>query len=130
MGKIKRVINLKESYKKNLKLALSGVAVGAVNGMFGAGGGMLTVPLLKKSGLSQREAHANAVAVILPVSVLSAVFYVMRGSVNIADSLPFIPTGLLGAYIGTVIIKRISSVWLKRIFGGFMIYAGARLLFK
>ena len=124
------MINLKESYKKNLKLALSGVAVGAVNGMFGAGGGMLTVPLLKKSGLSQREAHANAVAVILPVSVLSTVFYVVRGSVNIADSLPFIPTGLLGAYIGTVIIKRISPVWLKRIFGGFMIYAGARLLFK
>jgi len=123
-------MNLKESYKKNLKLALSGVAVGAVNGMFGAGGGMLTVPLLKKSGLSQREAHANAVAVILPVSVLSAIFYVMRGSVNISDSLPFIPTGLIGAYIGTLIIKRISPVWLKRIFGGFMLYAGVRLLIK
>ncbi len=124
------MMNLKESYKKNLKLALSGVAVGAVNGMFGAGGGMLTVPLLKKSGLSQREAHANAVAVILPVSVLSAIFYVMRGSVNISDSLPFIPTGLIGAYIGTLIIKRISPVWLKRIFGGFMLYAGVRLLIK
>ena len=123
-------MNLKESYKKNLKLALSGVAVGAVNGMFGAGGGMLTVPLLKKSGLSQREAHANAVAVILPVSVLSAIFYVMRGSVNISDSLPFIPTGLIGAYIGTLIIKRIAPVWLKRIFGGFMLYAGVRLLIK
>lgn len=123
-------MNLKESYKKNLKLALSGVAVGAVNGMFGAGGGMLTVPLLKKSGLSQREAHANAVAVILPVSVLSAIFYVMRGSVNISDSLPFIPTGLIGAYIGTLIIKRISPAWLKRIFGGFMLYAGVRLLIK
>ena len=44
---------------KNIKLALSGVAVGAVNGMFGAGGGMLAVPLLKRVGLTQREAHAK-----------------------------------------------------------------------
>ena len=115
---------------KNLKLALSGVAVGAVNGMFGAGGGMLAVPLLKRVGLTQREAHANAVAVILPVSVLTVAFYLARGNVNISDSLPFIPTGLIGAYLATLIIKRISPIWLKRIFGGFMIYAGVRLLIK
>ncbi len=111
-------------------LALSGMAIGAVNGMFGAGGGMLAVPFLKKSGLSQKESHANAVAVILPVSVLSAFFYLLRGNAHISDSLPFIPTGLVGAYIGTLIIRKISPLWLKRIFGGFMIYAGMRLLLK
>ena len=123
-------MNLNEKLSKNLRYGGAGVAVGVINGMFGAGGGMLAVPLLKRVGLTQREAHANAVAVILPVSVLTAVFYLARGNVNISDSLPFIPTGLIGAYLATLIIKRISPVWLKRIFGGFMIYAGVRLLLK
>ncbi|MBQ1279180.1 MAG: sulfite exporter TauE/SafE family protein [Clostridia bacterium] len=121
---------MNEKLSKNLRYGGAGVAVGVINGMFGAGGGMLAVPLLKRVGLTQREAHANAVAVILPVSVLTAVFYLARGNVNISDSLPFIPTGLIGAYLATLIIKRISPIWLKRIFGGFMIYAGVRLLIK
>ena len=59
--------------KKHIKPAAFGVAVGLVNGVFGAGGGMLAVPLLKKSGLDQKQSHANAVAVILPITVISAI---------------------------------------------------------
>ncbi len=36
--------------------------------------------------------------------------------------------GIAGSLLGTLIMKKISPKWLKRIFGGFMIYAGARLL--
>ena len=50
--------------------------------------------------------------------------------VSISDSLIYIPTGLLGAILGTFLLKKISSVWLNRIFGAFMIYAGIRLLLK
>lgn len=106
------------------------MAVGAINGMFGAGGGMLAVPLLKKIGIDQKGAHANAVAVILPITLISAALYLLKGTVNISDSIAYIPTGLIGSYIGTLIIKRISPLWLKRIFGGFMVYAGVRLLIK
>jgi len=37
---------------------------------------------------------------------------------------------LIGALLGTYFLKKISPVWLKRIFGGFMVYAGVRLLLK
>ncbi len=123
------MISLKK-IKKYIKPCAFGVAVGLVNGVFGAGGGMLAVPLLKKSGLDQKSAHANAVAVILPITVISAVLYLAKGTVNIKDSILFLPTGLIGSVIATVALKNISSVWLKRIFGGFMIYAGVRLLLK
>ncbi len=123
------VIYLK-SIKKHIKPASFGVAVGLVNGIFGSGGGMLAVPLLQKSGLSQKSAHANAVAVILPITVISAVLYLLNGSVALRDSFIFLPTGLIGSVIATFALKNISSVWLKRIFGGFMIYAGVRLLLK
>lgn len=110
--------------------AISGFAVGVINGLLGAGGGMIAVPILKKMGLEQKQAHANAVAVILPISIISAIFYVNRDYVKISDAFAYIPTGLLGAVIGAYILKKISPVWLKRIFGIFMVYAGIRLLLK
>lgn len=116
---------------KNLfKLSALGISVGVVNGLFGAGGGMIAVPLLRKAGLSQKDAHANAIAVIVPITVLSACMYLFRGSVSLKDALIYLPSGLLGALLGTLCLKKISPVWLKRLFGGFMIYAGIRLLFK
>ena len=116
--------------KDSLKNGVQGIAVGLVNGVFGAGGGMLAVPLLKKSGLDQKSAHANAVAVILPITVISAILYIVKGKVALSDSFTYIPTGLIGAVIATFALKKISNKWLRRIFGGVMIYAGIRLLIK
>ena len=114
----------------NITTAGFGLLIGAVNGLLGAGGGMIAVPLLKKMNLEQKEAHANAIAVILPISILSAILYLYKDYVNLSDALPYIPTGILGAVLGTYFLKKISPLWLKRIFGFFMIYAGVRLLLK
>lgn len=91
---------------------------------------MLAVPMLKKTGLDQKQAHKNAVAVILPITVLSAVLYILKDYVALKNALPYIPAGLIGAALGTFIISKISPIWLKRIFGAFMVYAGVRLLIK
>ena len=110
--------------------AFAGLLVGFVNGLLGAGGGIIAVPLLKKLGLERKEAHANAVAVILPITLFSAVMYLLKGYVSLSDSLVFIPGGIVGSLIGTYCLKKISPTWLKRIFGVFMVYAGVRLLLK
>ena len=91
---------------------------------------MIAVPLLKKTGLTQKEAHANAIAVILPITIVSAVIYILKDTVKISDALIYLPTGVLGAVLGTVCLKKLSPLWLKRIFGCFMVYAGIRLLLK
>ena len=129
-GKLLSVMKLTGFKKNNLLTATAGLAVGMVNGLLGAGGGIIAVPLLKKLGLSQKQAHANAVAVILPITVLSAALYLIKGYVSLTDSLIFIPGGLLGSLIGTYCLKKISPIWLKRIFGAFMVYAGVRLLLR
>ncbi len=123
------VIYLK-NIKKLLKPTILGLGVGFINGVFGAGGGMLAVPILKSEGLSQKSAHANAVAVILPITVLSAVLYLVKGSVSLADSLAFIPTGLIGSVIAAFALQKFSNKWLQKIFAAFMIYAGVRLLLR
>lgn len=112
------------------KNSFYGIAVGVVNGLFGAGGGMLAVPILKKIGFTQKEAHANAIAVIVPVTVVSATMYLLRGNVEIKDAVFYLPTGVIGALLGTFCLKKISPLWLKRIFGIFMVYAGVRLFLR
>lgn len=121
---------MKKKTKQNFTRAFLGIAIGFVNGILGAGGGMLAVPALQKLGFSQKESHTNAIAVILPITLISAIFYILNGYVKLKSSLIYMPTGLLGALLGTYFLKKISGKWLKRIFGILMIYAGIRLLIK
>jgi uncharacterized membrane protein YfcA len=116
--------------KEKMIKAGTGLLIGFVNGFLGTGGGIIAVPLLKRMGLTQKESHINAVAVILPICLVSAFLYVFRGDVTFKDAWIYIPTGIIGALIGTYIIKKISPLWLKRIFGALIIYAGVRLLMK
>lgn len=114
--------------KRNLTSLLYGIGIGLVNGIFGAGGGMIAVPVLKSNGLDQKQAHANAVAVILPISIVSTIMYLAKGNMTLGDSLAFIPTGLIGSVIATFALQKFSNPLLQKMFAAFMIYAGARLL--
>jgi len=78
-------------------LILAGLAAGLANGLLGAGGGMIVVPALKKLGLDVKHAHATSVSVILPLSVVSAALYMLRGDVNPGDALIYLPFGVAGA---------------------------------
>lgn len=123
-------IFLKNKVKSNLKTILYGAGTGFVNGLLGAGGGMLAVPALVSSGLSRKKAHANSVAVIMPLSLLSAVMYLCSDSVSLGDALPYIPSCLIGAAAGSLLLGKFPDGWLKRIFAVFMIWAGIRLMLR
>ncbi|MBR5246376.1 MAG: sulfite exporter TauE/SafE family protein [Clostridia bacterium] len=107
-----------------------GYLIGGVNILLGAGGGMLTVPLYKKMGMTQKEAQINAVATILPISTVSAFIYIYNGDVKISDAYIYLIPGLIGSVLGTFFIKKISNNILTIIFSVFIIWAGVRLLFK
>lgn len=130
MGKNITGDKMKKKVKNFVTVSLMGMLIGIVNGCFGAGGGMIAVPMLKKVGLDVKESHANAVAVILPITLISGIVYIMKDYVKLSDAISFIPTGVLGAVLGTLALKKISPLWLKRIFGGFMVWAGLRLILR
>lgn len=116
--------------KKNKKISLLGLIVGLINSLLGAGGGMLAVPILKKSGLSQTEAHATSIAVILPITIISTVIYAIKGNVPFDGNLWFLLYGAIGAVIGGIILKKIPQKVLKKIFACFIIWAAIRMFFK
>lgn len=107
-----------------------GGAAGLVNGLLGSGGGMVAVPTLRGLGLDTRQAHSSSLAVVLPITVMSAGLYLGGGHVTVSDALPYIPGGIIGAIVGGLIMKRISPNILRRIFGGFAIWAGFRMLIR
>lgn len=113
-----------------IKRFLAGIAIGTVNAVLGAGGGMLTVPLYKRMGMDQKNSQINAVATILPITVISAALYLINGSVAFSDAYIYLLPGLLGSIAGTFLIKKISNKYLNVFFSLFMIWAGARLFFK
>ena len=110
--------------------AFAGLIAGILNGLLGAGGGMIVVPMLERSGLDPARAHATSIAVIVPLCMLSAAFYLCNGSLGLADALPYIPAGLIGAFAGAKLLPRIPANLLRRIFGAFMLYAAYRLLWR
>lgn len=107
---------------------LAGFAAGVLNGLLGAGGGMVIVPMLEKVGLKPSKAHATSIAVIVPLCILSAALYLYGKTLSFQDALPFLPAGFIGAFAGSKILPRIPDSLLRRIFGAFMLYAAWRLL--
>ena len=106
------------------------VGVGIVNGLLGAGGGMLAVPLLKSAGADQKQAHASSIALIMPLSLFSAILYLCQGRVALSDAAVYMPAGAIGAVIGAWLHGKICDKWLRRIFALFMIWAGVRMWMK
>lgn len=116
--------------KWTAKSILGGLGAGLVNGLLGSGGGMLAVPALEGAGLKPRSAHSSSLAVILPISAVSALMYLKAGRVTLSAALPYMPGGILGALVGAWLMRRISPKLLRVIFGGFVIWAGLRLLLR
>lgn len=108
--------------------ALAGIAAGIVNGLFGAGGGMLLVPLLRSSAdFREDEVFRASIMIMLPMCVVSLALGT-PGPLPWAEALPYllgaIPGGLAAASLG----KRIGTLWLHRILGVLILYGGVRYL--
>ncbi len=114
---------------KIVELMFGGLFVGFANGLFGAGGGMIVVALLLYVAmLEDRKAHASALLVILPISLVSAVEYISKGAVELNASI-FVTVGaVLGGILGSFVLKKINSKILPVMFFGIMIYVGIKML--
>ena len=76
---------------------LAGALAGFINGFFGAGGGMVLVPLLLwLVRLEDKAAFSSAVAVILPLCAVSIAVYAVHDSLPLRDALPYLIGGAAG----------------------------------
>ena len=117
--------------KNNLKLLSLGFVTGLINGVFGSGGGMIIVPaLILFLGLKDYKAHATAISIILPLSIISTIIYLLNNTIPIKISFLVMIGGLVGSYIGAKILNKIPTTILRKIFGSVIIYTAIRMIWK
>lgn len=112
-----------------ISLILTGAATGVLSGFFGGGGGMLVVPALAAiMKISEKQSHATAIAVILPVTAVGAAVYGIKG-VDLGVGFPYALLGVIcGGLIGAALMNKLSNGFLSVIFYGLMIAAGIKML--
>lgn len=107
----------------------AGALAGTVNGLFGGGGGIPLVVLLRSwAGLPDKTAFATCVAVILPFCLVSVLVYALHGALPLTEALPYLAGGLAGGFLGGRLFKNVPNVWLRRVFALFLLYGAARYL--
>jgi uncharacterized protein len=114
-----------------LFLALIGVgaAAGVLAGLLGVGGGILLVPFLVLAvGMTQHEAEATSLLVILPTAVAASVALRRRGLGDLPIGLVIGMVGALGAVVGALLALSLPADVLRAVFAVLLTVAGLRLI--
>ncbi len=125
-----RAFDSGENVKKRWYFAvMAGALAGIANGLFGGGGGMIIVPLLiALLKFPPKVAHATAILIILPLSVLSGFFYIAFGELQPFMALSAGLGVVAGGAAGALLLSKLSSRWVVVVFSAVMAAAGLKML--
>lgn len=113
--------------KLDFGMLLAGAAAGAVTGLFGAGGGMVLIPLLTLlTDLADQELFASSIAVILPVCLVCLFF--SRETLLWKEALPYLIGSGLGGFLAGIFGRKIPVSWLHKGLGLLILWGGWRYL--
>ncbi len=112
---------------KKWMLLLAGLSAGAVNGLLGAGGGMVLVPLLGMAKLKPEEVFPASVAIIAPICVVSLI---LGGNIPWGRSVPYLIGSAVGGLGAGLWEKKIPVKWLHRGLGILILWGGWRYLWS
>lgn len=121
--------------KKYSPHILFGLIAGAINGILGAGGGIIVTYFLSHA-LSHEEKRGNgvfvnAVATMLPLSALSFTVYLLKGYIQPDTSfITLIPTALIGGFLGAFLLTKLHLKIVKTIFSILVIICGTMMILK
>lgn len=112
-----------------MKLCIAAAAAGAVNGLFGAGGGMVLVPLLTVlTDLDEDSVFPASVLTILPICIVSLCVTLLHTALPLKAALPYLLGGLIGGSLAGIWDNKIPVKWLHRILGVLILWGGVRYL--
>ncbi len=110
-------------------LIVAGAVGGFLSGMFGVGGGLVMVPLMMwLAGMDQRRASATSLVAIVPTALIGSIGYAVGGQINFAAAGLIALGGIVGAPVGSLLLRRLSLVWLRWLLIAIMVLAAVRLI--
>lgn len=115
--------------KEIIKNIATGLTIGIVNGFFGSAGGIIAVESMERQSMEDKNAHATALFVIFPISILSAILYIRAGYFQWE---PVLYTGigaLAGGVAGALALKKLNTALINWLFTVIIFVTGVRMLF-
>ena len=121
---------IRGSSGSHLALALlGGIGAGALAGLIGIGGAVLTVPLLIFGfGLNPKTAISTSLVITLLVGALGAAGYFVAGFDRLSGLPPLIVGSMLGAWPGVRIRERLGEALLQRAFAAYMVLVAVLII--
>lgn len=114
---------------KRYGIYIAGLCAGIVNGLLGAGGGMVLVPLLTSiTDLDDNQVFPASVSIILPICLISLFFAWRTSTPDWIITLPYLLGSAGGGIAAGFLGKRIPVKWLHRILGILILWGGVRYL--
>ena len=111
-------------------LLICSALAGFINGFLGGGGGVLIVSLLLAVvKLHQKQAQATALLVVLPLTVVSAAVYLIKGNVEWGPTLWATLGVVIGGVVGALLLSKIKGNVAKLIFALVLVAGGIKMLF-
>lgn len=108
---------------------LAGFAAGSVTGLFGAGGGMVLVPLLcLLTDIEEDAIFPASVSIILPICLVCLFLRARDNELPWLDAAPYLIGSSIGGILAGILGQRIPVVWLHRILGAMILWGGIRYL--
>ena len=108
---------------------LAGAAAGAVTGLFGAGGGMVLIPLLTAlTDIEEDALFPSSIAIILPICIVSLAVTVLHGPLPFVQAFPYLLGSAAGGLLSGLWGRRIPVLWLHRGLGILILWGGWQYL--
>jgi uncharacterized membrane protein YfcA len=105
---------------------LPGLLIGAILGLLGGGGSVLTVPIfVYMLGFAPKEAIAMSLAVVAATSAFGAATHWRAGNVNVRMAVVFGAVALLGTFVGVRLARFVTGRTQLVVFGAVMLMAAA-----
>ena len=132
MSKIINTNSVKEKTKKILiifKLLGVGLAAGFINGFFGAGGGLLLVPMISYVQKDDSKiAHATTLMCVMFMCIASSIIYFYKKQYDIKYIVLCTIGGTIGSLIGTKLLKNLKNKIIDMIFAFILVIAGVCMI--
>lgn len=110
-------------------LVAFGVVAGAAAGLLGVGGGTLIIPFLTLAvGVSQHQAEATSLLVILPTAIVATIVLHRKGIGDAGLALRFGVLGALFGVVGALVALALPAHVLRYAFALFLAAVAVRLL--
>ena len=116
-----------------------GFVIGSISSLIGIGGGALTGPWQLWHGIKTQNAVATSAACGFPIAVAGSLAFVWfglsgetpegaLGYVHLPALLGIAVTSAIAAPLGAATVHRLHPDLVKKIFGGFLVLVGVRML--